>query len=53
MQSDPDHVKDEDARYGYKTRHKPFFGYKSHAGIDADSEIITKVETTSGDVHDG
>ena len=52
MQTEPDHVKDADARYGYKRQNKPFFGYKSHAGIDADSEIITKVETTPGNVHD-
>jgi len=53
MQTNPDTVKDKDARYGYKTQHKPFFGYKSHTGIDADSELITKVETTPGNVHDG
>ncbi len=53
MQTYPDTVKDKDARYGYKTQNKPFFGYKSHTGIDADSELITKVETTPGNVHDG
>jgi IS5 family transposase len=53
MHTNPDNVKDTEARYGYKTQNKPFFGYKSHTGIDADSEIITKVETTSGNVHDG
>jgi IS5 family transposase len=53
MQTHPDTVKDKDARYGYKTQNKPFFGYKSHTGIDADSELITKVETTPGNVHDG
>lgn len=53
MQSKPERVKDKDARYGYKTHNKPFFGYKSHTGIDADSELITKVETTPGNVHDG
>jgi IS5 family transposase len=52
MQNKPDTTPDKDARYGYKTQLKPFFGYKSHAGIDADSEIITKVETTPGNVHD-
>jgi IS5 family transposase len=52
MQTEPDNGTDQDARYGYKTQHKPFFGYKSHAGIDADSEIITKVETTPGNIHD-
>ena len=53
MQSKPERVTDKDARYGYKTHNKPFFGYKSHTGIDADSELITKVETTPGNVHDG
>jgi IS5 family transposase len=53
MQTNPEKIKDNDARYGYKTANKPFFGYKSHAGIDADSELITKVETTPGNVHDG
>jgi len=53
MQANPDSVKDKDARYGYKTKNKSFFGYKSHTGIDADSELITKVETTPGNVHDG
>lgn len=53
MQTNPDKVKDKDARYGYKTQNKPFFGYKSHTGIDADSGIITKVDTTPGNVHDG
>ena len=52
MQTEPDNARDKDARYGYKMQDKPFFGYKSHAGIDADSEIITKVEITPGDVHD-
>jgi IS5 family transposase len=53
MQSKPECVKDKDARYGYKAHNKPFFGYKSHTSIDADSEIITKVETTPGNVYDG
>jgi IS5 family transposase len=53
MQNHPEVVKDKDARYGYKTHDKPFFGYKAHAGIDADSELITKLETTPGNIHDG
>ena len=32
---------------------QPDFGYKAHVGIDADSELITRVETTSGNVPDG
>jgi len=53
MQTKPEHTPDKDACYGYKAKSKPFFGYKAHAGIDADSELITKVETTPGNVHDG
>jgi len=53
VQAKPEHTPDKDARYGYKTKNKPFFGYKAHTGIDADSELITKVETTPGNVHDG
>jgi IS5 family transposase len=53
MQTNPEHTLDKDARYGYKTQNKPFFGYKTHAGIDADSELITSVETTPGNVYDG
>jgi len=53
MQNKPENIPDKDARYGYKTQNKPFFGYKSHNGIDADSELITKVETTPGNVYDG
>jgi len=52
-QSNPDEIQDKDARYGYKTGSKPFFGYKSHLSLDADSELITKVETTPGNVYDG
>jgi len=44
---------DKDARYGYKTRKKPFFGYKAHASMDSDSELITKLETTPGNANDG
>jgi IS5 family transposase len=53
MQTKPEHTPDKDARYGYKTKNKPFFGYKAHTGIDADSELITKVATTPGNVYDG
>ncbi len=53
MQTEPAWRPDKDARYGYKTRSKPFFGYKAHVGIDADSGLITRVETTPGNVHDG
>ena len=52
-QSNPDEIQDKDARYGHKTGSKSFFGYKSHLSLDADSELITKVETTPGNVYDG
>jgi len=49
----PDASPDKDARYGYKTKQKPFFGYKAHASMDSDSELITKLETTPGNANDG
>lgn len=52
---DDDNLKghpDQDARWGYKKPDKPFFGYKMHAGMDADGEIITKVSVTPGNRHD-
>lgn len=53
MQTKPECTPDKYARYGYKTQNKPFFGYKAHVGVDADSELTTRVETTPGNVHDG
>jgi IS5 family transposase len=53
MQTKSERTPDKDARYGYKTKNRPFFGYKAHTGIDADSELITKVATTAGNVYDG
>jgi IS5 family transposase len=53
MNSNPDGSPDKDARYGYKSRNKPFFGYKAHASLDSDSELITGVKTTPGNVFDG
>jgi len=44
---------DRDARYGYKSRKKPFFGYKAHASMDSDSELITMLKTTPGNANDG
>ena len=44
---------DKDARHGYKSEKKPFFGYKAHASMDSDSELITKLDTTPGNTHDG
>jgi IS5 family transposase len=53
IKDNPDTSPDKDARYGYKSRKKPFFGYKAHASMDADSELITKLETTPGNANDG
>ena len=44
---------DPDARWGKKSEKKPFFGYKAHAAMDDGSELITKIEVSPGDAHDG
>jgi len=44
---------DPDARHGYKSRNKPFYGYKCHMSMDADTLIITRIEASPGDEHDG
>lgn len=46
---------DPDARFGRKSN-KPtggFYGYKTHLSMDADSDIVTAIETTPGNVPDG
>ncbi len=43
---------DPDARHGRKTVHRSFDGYKAHTAIDPDSEIITAVTATAGNVGD-
>jgi len=43
---------DPDARFGRKSKKKSFYGYKEHIAIDADSELITAVEITPGNVAD-
>jgi len=53
MKYNPDASLDKDARYGYKTRKKPFFGYKAHASMDSDSELVTGLESTPGNANDG
>ena len=53
MRDNPDASPDKDARHGYKSKKKPFFGYKAHASMDSDSELITKLETTPGNASDG
>lgn len=43
---------DTEARHGHKTNHRSFDGYKGHAAIDADSEIITAVVVTPANTGD-
>lgn len=43
---------DPDARHGYKSKTKPFFGYKVGIGMDKDSNIVTTVTATPGNEHD-
>jgi IS5 family transposase len=53
IKDNPDTSPDKDARHGYKSKKKPFFGYKAHASMDSDSELITKLGTTPGNTDDG
>ena len=53
IKDNPDTSPDKDARHGYKSERKPFFGYKAHASMDSDSEFITKLDTTPGNTDDG
>jgi hypothetical protein len=46
-------VVDPQARHGHKTAARGFDGYKGHIAIDPDSEIITAVDVTAGNVGDG
>jgi hypothetical protein len=43
---------DPQARHGHKTNHRGFDGYKGHAAIDPDSEIITAVAVTPANTGD-
>jgi len=43
---------DPDARVGYKSKTKPFYGYKSHERIDARIGIIEDLVVTPGNVSD-
>jgi len=43
---------DPDARFGRKSRTKKFYGYKQHLGVDADSDLITNVATSGGNLSD-
>lgn len=44
--------KDKDARTGYKSAEKSFFGYKTHIAM-SEERIITAATVTSGEKHDG
>ena len=44
--------RDRDARVGHKSRHKSFFGYKTHVAMTKNG-IITGVEVTTGEKADG
>jgi hypothetical protein len=44
---------DPEARHGRKTVARSFDGYKGHAAIDPDSEIITATTVTPGNAGDG
>ena len=43
---------DPDARHGHKTASRGFDGYKGHAAMDPDSEIITATTVTPGNIGD-
>jgi hypothetical protein len=43
---------DPDARHGHKTAARGFDGYKGHAAVDPDSEIITATTVTPGNAGD-
>jgi hypothetical protein len=44
---------DRESRHGHKTAARGFDGYKGHAAVDPDSEIITDTKVTAGNVGDG
>jgi hypothetical protein len=43
---------DPDARHGHKTSARGFDGYKGHASVDPDSELICATTATAGNVGD-
>jgi Transposase DDE domain/Transposase domain (DUF772) len=45
-------VVDPDARHGHKTSARGFDGYKGHASVDPDSELIMATAATAGNVGD-
>jgi transposase len=44
---------DPDAKFGHKSKEKPFVGYKVHIAEDEGSEIVTSVETLTGEKNEG
>ena len=44
---------DPEARHGHKTAARGFDGYKGHAAVDPDSEIITATTVSPGNTADG
>ena len=46
-------VGDPEMRHGHKSRNRSWEGYKAHVSVSADSELITAVEVTAANVHDG
>jgi hypothetical protein len=44
---------DPQARHGHKTAARGFDGYKGHAAVDPDSELVTATTVTAGNVADG
>jgi hypothetical protein len=44
---------DPEARHGHKTSARGFDGYKAHAAIDPDSEIVTDTEVSAANDSDG
>jgi hypothetical protein len=45
-------VVDPDARHGHKTSARGFDGYKGHASVDPDSELVMAAAATAGNVGD-
>jgi IS5 family transposase len=45
-------VVDPDARHGHKSSARGFDGYKGHASVDPDSELVTAITVTAANVGD-
>lgn len=43
---------DPDARIGHKSSQKTWYGYKVHTSVDASSDLVTAVKTTSANIAD-